>query len=99
MFKHRYELRSKIKRLMAVMASYGVVPCAMQILLSAALDAQPAPGSIPAAFFGMHLTTKTNWPTVPIGTLGKGTFTNWPYIERTQGVRDWSNLDAWVDAA
>jgi len=56
-------------------------------------------GAIPATLFGMDLINKSNWPTVSIGALGKGTMTLWPYVERTKGVFDWRNLDAWVNEA
>ena len=60
----------------------------------------PVPaGPVPREFFGMHLIERKDWPTVPIGALGKGTFTSWTYIERSRGAYDWSNLDAWVDLA
>jgi len=56
-------------------------------------------GAIPATLFGMHLINKSNWPTVSIGALGKGTDTVWPYVEQTKGVFNWGNLDAWVNEA
>jgi hypothetical protein len=56
-------------------------------------------GPVPREFFGMHVIDRKNWPTVPIGALGKGTTTSWTYIERSRGTYDWSNLDAWVDLA
>lgn len=59
----------------------------------------PAQVPVPATLFGMHLIDKGHWPTYPFGALGKGTFINWPYIEPTKGVRNWTNLDAWVDKA
>jgi hypothetical protein len=61
--------------------------------------ATPGTNVIPATFFGMHLMDQTKWPTVPVGALGKGTQVVWPYVEKTKGVFDWSNLDAWVNAA
>jgi hypothetical protein len=54
---------------------------------------------VPPEFFGMHLIDRANWPTVPVGALGKGTFTSWTYLERSRGKYDWSNLDAWVTLA
>jgi hypothetical protein len=63
-------------------------------------NAAPTPNyPVPLSFFGMVLISKTNWPTVPVGALGKGTFVNWPYIQPSQGVYKWSNLDAWVRVA
>ncbi len=56
-------------------------------------------GGIPATLFGMHISHKSIWPTVSIGALGKGPATLWPYVERTKGVFDWSNLDARVNEA
>jgi Cellulase (glycosyl hydrolase family 5) len=54
---------------------------------------------VPNSFFGMTLIDYANWPTVPIGALGKGTMTNWEYVEPSRGVYNWSNLDAWVASA
>ena len=54
---------------------------------------------VPREFFGVHLIDQKIWPTVSIGALGKGTLTSWTYIERSRGIYDWSNLDAWVDLA
>jgi len=59
----------------------------------------PSEGGIPATLFGMHSENTSHWPTVSIGALGKGPSTLWPYVERTKGVFDWSNLDAWVNEA
>jgi hypothetical protein len=56
-------------------------------------------GVIPATLFGMHLIDKSNWPSLSMGALGKGTEVVWPYVERTKGVFEWSNLDAWVSKA
>jgi hypothetical protein len=61
--------------------------------------ATPPSGAVPATFFGMHLIDKNQWPTIPVDVLYKGTFVAWPYIELTQGNRDWSNMDAWVAQA
>lgn len=54
---------------------------------------------VPPDYFGMHLINKANWPTIPVGALGKGTFTNWIYVERARGMYNWSNVDAWVATA
>ncbi len=51
---------------------------------------------IPANFFGMILYDQTNWPTVPVGALGKGLATTWPFLEQTQGVYNWSVLDQYI---
>jgi hypothetical protein len=59
----------------------------------------PSGGGIPATLFGMHIGGQPHWPTVSIGALGKGPATLWPYVERTKGVFDWSNLDARVNKA
>jgi hypothetical protein len=55
--------------------------------------------AVPPEFFGMHLIERANWPTIPIGALGKGTFTSWTYLERSRGRYDWVNLDGWVGLA
>jgi hypothetical protein len=54
---------------------------------------------VPREFFGNHLVERANWPTVPVGALGKGTFTSWTYLQRARGNYNWSNLDAWVELA
>jgi hypothetical protein len=55
---------------------------------------------IPANFFGMSIFNQTGpYPTVPIGALGKGDGTDWPFIEQTQGVFNWKNLDEYVSLA
>ncbi|WP_456652671.1 cellulase family glycosylhydrolase [Bradyrhizobium lupini] len=46
--------------------------------------------------------TFVDWKNVrkdEIGALGKGTLVTWPYIERSPGSFDWSNLDNWVETA
>ena len=56
--------------------------------------------AIPPTFFGMIIYDQTTWPTVPVGALGKGLATTWPFIEQTKGVYNWSVLDQYVaDAA
>lgn len=70
---------------------------ALQLYCAPANPAQVGP--VPKDFFGMTLINRANWPTVPFGALGKGTFVNWIYIERHPGIYDWSNLDAWVATA
>jgi hypothetical protein len=55
--------------------------------------------AIPSSLFGMAVTSKRDWPTVPFGELGKATEVGWPYIEQTQGVYVWTNLDRWVSIA
>jgi hypothetical protein len=68
-------------------------------------QAQTPQGPVPSSFFGMHLhDVKSAWPDVPIGALGKGSETVWPYIEPnppSNGVHkyNWSILDAWVAMA
>ena len=47
----------------------------------------------------MHTPGPNQWPTVPFGALGKGSGTNWVYVEKQKGVFDWSTLDAYVKAA
>jgi hypothetical protein len=54
---------------------------------------------IPFTFFGMHIMGVSNWPTVPFGSLGKGTGVSWPYVEPTRGKFNWSRLDSFVNAA
>jgi Putative Ig domain/Abnormal spindle-like microcephaly-assoc'd, ASPM-SPD-2-Hydin len=61
--------------------------------------AQTTDGAIPSSLFGITITYNQDWPTVPFGELGKATEVGWPYIEQTQGVYNWTNLDTWVSIA
>ena len=54
---------------------------------------------IPPTYFGMILYDQTDWPTVPIGALGKGLATSWPFLEPAQGQYNWTALDAYVSQA
>jgi hypothetical protein len=56
-------------------------------------------GPIPSAFFGMHIIEPADWPTYPIGALGKVTGVLWPDLEPTKGQFDWARLDQFVDLA
>ncbi len=42
------------------------------------------------------LFDQTIWPTIPVGALGKGLATTWPFIEQTQGQYNWSVIDQYV---
>jgi hypothetical protein len=54
---------------------------------------------IPSTFFGMHVTYSPNWPSIPIGALGKAAMTSMSYIEQTKGTFVWTTLDAYVATA
>jgi len=54
---------------------------------------------IPRSYFGMHFIDRNAARPDNVGALGKGTLVIWPYIERSRGRYDWSNLDAWVARA
>ncbi|MGB8802822.1 MAG: glycosyl hydrolase [Candidatus Acidiferrales bacterium] len=56
-------------------------------------------GPIPSTYFGMHIIGPYDWPTVPIGSLGKVTGVEWAYVEATKGQFNWSRLDQFVDLA
>jgi hypothetical protein len=56
-------------------------------------------GPIPSTYFAMHILQPQDWPTVPVGALGKLTGALWPYVEPTKGQYNWSRIDAFVDAA
>jgi len=59
-----------------------------------------AAAAIPATFFGMTIYDQTHvYPSVPIGYLGKGDATTWPFIEQTEGVYNWTALDQYVSVA
>jgi Putative Ig domain len=55
---------------------------------------------IPATFFGMSIYDQNNvYPSVPIGYLGKGDATTWPFLEQVQGTYNWKPLDEYVAVA
>jgi hypothetical protein len=56
-------------------------------------------GPVPATYFAMHILQPQDWPTIPVGALGKLTGALWPYVEPTKGQYNWSRIDAFVDAA
>jgi Glycosyl hydrolase catalytic core len=56
-------------------------------------------GPIPSTYFAMHILQPQDWPTIPIGALGKLTGALWPYVEPTKGQYNWSRIDAFVAAA
>jgi hypothetical protein len=56
-------------------------------------------GPIPSTYFGMHILNRADWPTVPIGALGKATGVVWPYVEPAKGQYNWALLDEIVDEA
>ncbi len=51
---------------------------------------------VPSKSFGMMIFDQTIWPTIPVGALGKGLATTWPFIEQTQGQYNWSVIDQYV---
>jgi hypothetical protein len=56
-------------------------------------------GPIPSTYFGMHIIELGDWPTVPVGALGKVTGVIWPYVEQVKGQFNWARLDQFVDLA
>lgn len=58
-------------------------------------------GPIPSTFFGMHIPRgrMQDWPTVPIGALGKKSGTAWRWLEPSPGAFHWQGLDSYVEAA
>jgi hypothetical protein len=77
-----------------------VVLCSQLILALGAVTAagQAETGPIPSSYFGMTLMFPTDWPTAPVGALGKATMF-WPYLEPSKGQYNWSRLDNFVQAA
>ena len=71
---------------------------ALSLSITAASTSSPTGNTIPLTLFGMTVTYDQSLPTVPFGDL-KGTELEWPYIEQTKGVYNWSNLDSWVSVA
>jgi hypothetical protein len=87
--------RTSFVKLKAIAILCGIV------LFAASANARPPDGPIPPQFFGMHLLFYSNpWPAgIEVGALGKGTLTEWPYIERSPGEYTWTDLDHWIDLA
>jgi len=71
-------------------ASYGAAPSPLP---------QAPSGPIPPTFFGMSIGVGAEWPPLPLGALGKGPATVWPFIEQNKGHYDWSRLDGVVNQA
>jgi len=61
--------------------------------------AQTPTTPVPSTYFGMSLMESQNWPYIPIGALAKAPGTQWPYVEKTKGTFDWSQLDSFVNQA
>lgn len=57
------------------------------------------PGVIMPSFFAMNTVKPDDYPKVPFGTLGHPGVGVWPWIERQKGVYDFTQVDAYVDAA
>src|ERR1700680_3496709 len=55
--------------------------------------------NIPSTLFGMTLANDANWPTVPVGALGKLNGVRWPDMEPQKGVFNWTKLDAGLSIA
>lgn len=59
--------------------------------------------TVPSGFFGMHILSQTRYADIPsLGNFGAArthdTSCHWYQIEKTQGVYDWTRLDAFVAA-
>jgi hypothetical protein len=61
--------------------------------------AQTPPGPVPPTFFGMSIMNPNHWPSVPFHALEKAPGVQWPFVEKTKGTFNWTQLDAWVDQA
>jgi hypothetical protein len=77
---------------------FGVAQAVFLIAISNAM-AQTPPGPVPESFFGLSLMDSSNWPLIPFGTLGKAPGVPWPYVEKTKGTFNWTQLDAFVAQA
>src|SRR5580700_2299655 len=58
-----------------------------------------SPGPIPSNYFGMSTNFPSDWPEVPVGSMGKSGVNFWPYVESIKGQYNWSYLDALVNQA
>jgi hypothetical protein len=79
------------------MASLGVGVTAVALCFTEGVYADWTP--VPSSFFGMHIHNTSNYPTVPIGALGKGSCVTWPSVELSRGVYNWSAVDRYVNLA
>ena len=86
------------KRIRALVKLSIVVGFACALPVTTYLSQTTTGTAVPSSLFGMTVTYQQDWPTVPLGNL-EGTQVRWPYIEQTQGVYNWANLDSWVSAA
>jgi hypothetical protein len=84
------------RRLLAVGAAAGL---AVTLLPAAPAEAASSQ-RVRATFFGMHDANPTSWPVAPVGNIRLwDSGVAWRQIETANGVFDFSNLDAQVDAA
>jgi Glycosyl hydrolases family 39 len=83
----------------SVKVLYLLFPMILLVCCASASLAQTPSGSVPSTFFGMHIENVSDWPSVPIGALGKGAGVAWPYVEPSRGEFDWTRLDDYVDTA
>jgi hypothetical protein len=56
-------------------------------------------GPVPSSFFGMSIMDSSNWPLIPFHALEKAPGVQWPYVERTRGNFNWTQLDSFVAQA
>ena len=88
--------RSTVLARLAVM----VVAVGLATSVLPATSASAATARIPAGFFGMTDHDPTSWPTQPVGAVRLwDTGVTWRDIETSNGVFDFSRLDAQVAAA
>lgn len=80
--------------------------CQATVAHSADVKLPGSPQPIAASYFGMHIhhighpSLNTTWPDVPFGTWRLwDANVNWPYLEASKGVWDFSKLDKYVDLA
>jgi hypothetical protein len=77
---------------------FALAQAAFLVAISNAM-AQTPPGPVPDSFFGMTLMNSNDWPLIPFGALGKAPGVPWPYVEKTKGTFNWTQLDAFVAQA
>ena len=72
---------------------------ALFLVASSSAMAQTPSGPVPSTFFGMSLMDSSDWPLIPFSALEKAPGVQWPFVEKTKGTFNWTQLDAWVAQA
>ena len=109
-------MRRQSARRFLSMPVFGALVLAMGCgggsLTSTSTSRMPQQNTVPAAFFGQNISDVSNYPSVPIGNMGKEIAAEWGYIEpdaptgagcpgtvNCTHTYNWSQLDSFVSTA